>query len=250
MKKYLQILLFLTCMAAVPLQGRMIGMQQFFARSVAKYVHVLPRVPIAAQDSRAHNHKNFGWLSHAKISSFFAPSSLHMHVQHQTTKPMNLAHVVRSFCSFVHQLFFSSTHDIGAELCAHIEQETQSIDVAAYCLTHKEITQKLIDAHKRGVSVRVVIDKSSLDTPGSCVEQLHTAGVPLYVRGANKQGGTRGLMHLKMMRMSGKLFHGSFNFSKAADTVNDESCSCHTDQQFMQAADTEFKRLLSNSKRY
>ena len=60
-----------------------------------------------------------------------------------------------------------------------ISEARQSIRVAAYSFTSKPISEALLEAHKRGVDVRVVADKSQATARYTAVTFLANMGVPV-----------------------------------------------------------------------
>ena len=74
-------------------------------------------------------------------------------------------------------------------------------------------------AHKRGVAVRIITDRIQAQgkSQREALQLLGSAGIPM------KQNKHSGLMHLKMTIADGKTATtGSFNYSKAGRTDNDE----------------------------
>src|ERR1035438_10512000 len=62
-----------------------------------------------------------------------------------------------------------------------IGEARQSIRVAAYSFSSKPIATALLDAHKRGVDVRVVVDKSNATARYTAATFLANEGVPVRV---------------------------------------------------------------------
>jgi len=99
-----------------------------------------------------------------------------------------------------------------------IEQAEKSIQVAAYSFTSKPISTALLEAHRRGVDVRVVADAKANSGQYSAVTFLANQGVPTRVN--NRYA----IFHHKFMVIDGRhLETGSFNFSAAAADKNAEN---------------------------
>lgn len=93
-----------------------------------------------------------------------------------------------------------------APLVEAIEAARFSIDLAAYDLDLWSLRDALIEAHERGVSVRVVAESDSLDEPE--MEALDKAGIP--VLGDRREA----LMHNKFAIIDHhQIFTGSMNFT-------------------------------------
>jgi phosphatidylserine/phosphatidylglycerophosphate/cardiolipin synthase-like enzyme len=88
----------------------------------------------------------------------------------------------------------------------------------AYSFTSAPIAKALLDAHKRGVQVQVILDKSQRTDKYSSADFLANQGVPVVID-ANP-----GIAHNKIIVIDGELvLTGSFNFTKAAQQKNAEN---------------------------
>jgi cardiolipin synthase len=99
-----------------------------------------------------------------------------------------------------------------------IEKAKTEILVAQFTFTHPQITEALINAQKRGVEVRVVIDYlSSKGASKKVVEKLLQNKIPLSF---NRSGA---LMHHKMAFIDREIFIlGSTNWTKSAFSKNQD----------------------------
>lgn len=100
-----------------------------------------------------------------------------------------------------------------------IDQATHSLQIVLFTWTHPEIAEAVIEAHKRGCEVKVLLDASAARGAGRNVSlQLHQAGIDVRL------GGGRGLVHEKTLLIDDTtVVFGSTNWTKAAFTKNDES---------------------------
>lgn len=105
------------------------------------------------------------------------------------------------------------------ELVVDAIQSAQSqIQVQAYSFTSKPIEEALIEAHQRGVKVRVIVDKSVVTTDNNAAELLSRYHIPVWVD--NRPS----IAHNKVMIIDHqKVITGSFNFTKSAQTRNAEN---------------------------
>lgn len=107
--------------------------------------------------------------------------------------------------------------------CENLVVETiaaaeKSIKVQAYSFTSLPITTALIQAHKRGVSVQVICDKSQIKARHSKIRQLQQAKIPVYIDKVS------GLSHNKVMIFDDQsAITGSYNWSHAANVRNAEN---------------------------
>ncbi len=119
---------------------------------------------------------------------------------------------------------FSPEGSAKALVLKVVDASTRSLDVMAYGFTSQEVTTAVIDAARRGVAVRVVVDykanvgEDRSGAAGRALTRLVKAGV--QVRTVNAYA----IHHDKVMIADGKhLQTGSFNYSAAAASKNSEN---------------------------
>jgi phosphatidylserine/phosphatidylglycerophosphate/cardiolipin synthase-like enzyme len=94
----------------------------------------------------------------------------------------------------------------------------RSIRAQAYSFTSAPIAKALLDAHKRGVQVQVILDKSQRSDKYSSADFLANQGVPVVI------DANHAIAHNKIIVIDGEtVLSGSFNFTKAAQTTNAEN---------------------------
>ncbi len=99
------------------------------------------------------------------------------------------------------------------EALARAEKE---VLVAAFVLTDREVVEALKKAHRRGLSVRVLLEGRNLGD--SREEDLLRAGIPV------RQDANPYTMHHKVMVLDGtRVVTGSYNFTQRAWQVNNEN---------------------------
>jgi phosphatidylserine/phosphatidylglycerophosphate/cardiolipin synthase-like enzyme len=99
-----------------------------------------------------------------------------------------------------------------------IRNAKESIDIAIFFLTHKHIARDLIDAHLRGVKIRVIIDATGATNGYTKHELLREVGIPVKVEHWG------GKMHMKSAVFDGQtVITGSMNWTTAGDDGNDEN---------------------------
>lgn len=99
-----------------------------------------------------------------------------------------------------------------------IGEAQHSVRMGAYFFTSKPIAQALVEAHLRGVQVRVILDKSQATHSYSGATFLANNGIPTRI---DRQ---HSIFHNKTLVMDGRtVVTGSFNFTKAAQNNNAEN---------------------------
>ena len=99
-----------------------------------------------------------------------------------------------------------------------LKRAQKRIDIAVFFLTHKAITKDLIDAHNRGVEVRVILDATAATNGYTKHELLRAVGIPVKVEAWG------GKMHMKSAAVDGEwVIAGSMNWTSAGEWDNDEN---------------------------
>ncbi|HLO17185.1 MAG TPA: phospholipase D-like domain-containing protein [Anaerolineales bacterium] len=133
------------------------------------------------------------------------------------------------------------TGGVDGPLVESIDAARLSIDVAAYSITLNSFRNALIRAYDRGVTVRIVMESTNMDT--SDVQRLLEAGIPII--GDNQDG----LMHDKFMVIDkSEVWTGSMNFTDAG-TYDDNNNLMHIHSaKIAQDYTKEFEEMFLDSK--
>ena len=99
-----------------------------------------------------------------------------------------------------------------------IAKAQKTILVQAYAFTSLPIADALVSAHQRGVAVRILVDRSQLTSKYAQVRHVAEQGIFVAV------DKTPGIAHNKVMIIDDHyVLTGSFNWTKAAETINAEN---------------------------
>lgn len=144
------------------------------------------------------------------------------------------------------EVFMSPGGGCAEAVIRRIGAAQQTVDIMVYSVTHAGIAESIRDAQRRGVAVRVVLDRTQAAGRYSSATFLHNAGVPVWTDAA------AGAMHHKACIIDGEIvLTGSFNWTQAADRSNAENLVIITRRPKVAAAfKTEFERVLDKAKRY
>ena len=120
-----------------------------------------------------------------------------------------------------------------------IQTAKPEILVQAYSFTSLPISDALIEAHRKGITVKILFDRSQLKAPYSQIHRLTKAGIK------TKVDDVQGIAHNKTIIVDGaRLITGSYNFSKAANTRNSENMLFIQDEEMAKIYHTEwYKRV-------
>ena len=115
-------------------------------------------------------------------------------------------------------VYFSPDGGGTEAIVREIDEARQRIWVLAYSFTSAPIAEALVAAHKRGVEVLAVLDKSNQTGKYTAATFLTNAGITTLIDDQHA------IAHNKVMVIDDRtLITGSFNFTKAAETRNAEN---------------------------
>jgi phosphatidylserine/phosphatidylglycerophosphate/cardiolipin synthase-like enzyme len=110
---------------------------------------------------------------------------------------------------------------IRDETIRRIDQTTRSLDVAMYTFIEPTLTEALIRAKDRGVSMRVILDALQAGTATSQADALKKAGITVKLMRGIKGNG---IMHHKVAIYDGGVVQtGSFNWTDNASCCSWEN---------------------------
>ena len=116
------------------------------------------------------------------------------------------------------QVWFSPKGGCTDAVVSELGKARQIVLVQAYSFTSAPIAKALVAAHRRGVKVLVVLDRSQRGEKYSSADFVRNAGIPTYIDAKHA------IAHNKIMVIDGQtILTGSFNFTKAAEENNAEN---------------------------
>jgi phosphatidylserine/phosphatidylglycerophosphate/cardiolipin synthase-like enzyme len=116
------------------------------------------------------------------------------------------------------QVYFSPKGGATDAVVNALAQATNNVLVQAYSFTSAPIAQALVDAHRRGVKVQVILDHSQRTEKYSEADFLRNNGIPTLIDAKHP------IAHNKIIIIDdGIVITGSFNFTKAAEEHNAEN---------------------------
>jgi phosphatidylserine/phosphatidylglycerophosphate/cardiolipin synthase-like enzyme len=116
------------------------------------------------------------------------------------------------------EVYFSPNGGCTQAIIDEINNAKTEILIQAYSFTSAPIAKSLLEAHKRGVKVEAILDKSQRTANYSSATFLANSGIPTFIDAAHA------IAHNKVMIIDGvTVITGSFNFTKAAEEKNAEN---------------------------
>lgn len=148
-----------------------------------------------------------------------------------------------------YQICFTPHDDCVKRLSHFIEKAKHSIYVQAYIFTSNDLANALIDAKKRGVTVKMILDESDLDPDYHSSHRVlqwfkHEGHIPIWVDYSD------GLAHNKIMIIDRHIVEtGSFNYTYSAQHHNAENMVFIKGHQIANQYLKNWRRLQEHTKR-
>ncbi len=143
------------------------------------------------------------------------------------------------------QVYFSRTDPVAKIIIREIDSAQKSIHLLIYSLTDDDVADALVRASKRGVDVRIVMDKSQTAEKHSLNELLtQKLGAKRVIE---RTGKGRGIMHEKMAVYDGLTVSlGSYNWTDNARDNNWENLILLRDAALAARCEAEFQRVWTS----
>ena len=136
------------------------------------------------------------------------------------------------------EIYFSPKYNTANAIIKHINNANKYIYVPTFLITHSAITEALINAHNRGVNVRIIMDAANVATTHIKYQQIRQKGIPLKIENY------AGKLHSKTMIIDDEyLILGSMNFSNSGNKNNDENTIIIQDSRLTMYYRTFFEYL-------
>jgi phosphatidylserine/phosphatidylglycerophosphate/cardiolipin synthase-like enzyme len=129
---------------------------------------------------------------------------------------------------------------IDEQLAASIDNVQSTLDIAAFELNSEAITQAIIRAHERGVTVRIVTDdEHGIEDDDSTIIELEAYEIPIV------DDDRSGLMHNKFMIMDGIIvWTGSMNYTQNGVFRNNNNLMSMRSRRAVEAYQAEFDEMF------
>jgi len=123
-----------------------------------------------------------------------------------------------AFQADITKVCFSPNGGCTEYIVKEINTAKSEILVQAYSFTSAPIAKALVSAHKRGVKVEAILDKSQRKERYTSSTFIFNAGIPTFIDDKHA------IAHNKIMIIDNEVvITGSFNFTKAAEEKNAEN---------------------------
>jgi len=143
------------------------------------------------------------------------------------------------------RLCFTPGGDCTEKIVREIASARSEILIQAYSFTSAPIAKALIEAHKRGIKVAAILDKSQRTAKYTSAAFLANMRIPTYIDGKHA------IAHNKIMIIdAARVITGSFNFTKAAEEKNAENLLIIESKEIAKAYRKNWFEHLEHSEKY
>jgi phosphatidylserine/phosphatidylglycerophosphate/cardiolipin synthase-like enzyme len=137
------------------------------------------------------------------------------------------------------EVYFAPDDGVAARVVELIDDARTSVAFLAFSFTSDDIAQAMARRAEAGVVVRGVMDADQAENLGSRYDEMRRAGVDVRLDGNPDR------MHHKVIIIDGQLVvTGSYNFTRSAETQNDENLVVLHDPDAAAAYQGEFERVF------
>jgi len=138
---------------------------------------------------------------------------------------------------FNHAYFSPGDACLNAIIAA-ISKAKSSLKICVFTISDDRITRSILQAHRRGIPVKILTDNEKLYDKGSDIRELAQAGIPVRI------DNTTNHMHHKFAILDNQtVLTGSYNWTRSAAQYNHENLIIANDKTMVKNFSREFDRL-------
>jgi phosphatidylserine/phosphatidylglycerophosphate/cardiolipin synthase-like enzyme len=148
--------------------------------------------------------------------------------------------------SQIAEVVFARSQSIAEFIKGLLAEARVSIDAALHRFNSQVLAQALLDAHARGVRIRLLTDRSKYSESAATQRLLSSCGFPIRV--THGRDGEDSKMHHKFAVLDGRLvITGSYNWTFASEQRNHENVVILREPKLTETYLHEFETLWSGS---
>jgi len=138
----------------------------------------------------------------------------------------------------MNQAYFSPGPDCRIAIEQAMETALSELLICVFTISDDRLSDAIMAAHRSGLTVRVISDNDKMHDRGSDVERLSQAGVNVRIDRSPEH------MHHKFMVIDGHtVMTGSYNWTRSAETRNEENIIAVDDPLLATRFSEEFERI-------
>jgi phosphatidylserine/phosphatidylglycerophosphate/cardiolipin synthase-like enzyme len=125
------------------------------------------------------------------------------------------------------KVYYNQEHDLDQEIVSAVQGADKFVYFAIYTFTKTDIESALLAAKYKGLTVIGITDTKQYQSATGqkkIIDDLRAHGIPVY------EQNTSGIMHMKAVVTDKVYASGSYNWTTAATTINDEVLEVSSDK--------------------
>ena len=136
------------------------------------------------------------------------------------------------------EVYFSPGESCRTTIINLIRSATRTLDICVFTISDNPISKAIIEAHQKGIAVKILTDDDKSEDRGSDIAWFHREGLSIKVDETSDH------MHHKFMVVDGKVaMTGSYNWTRSAAEYNFENLLVTRDPAVVKSFLKEFDRL-------
>lgn len=141
----------------------------------------------------------------------------------------------------MNQAYFSPGPDCRIAIEQAMETAIDELLICVFTISDDRLSDAIQRAHRNGLTVRVISDNDKMEDKGNDIERLALSGIEVRIDRSPDH------MHHKFMVVDGKtVLTGSYNWTRSAETRNEENLVSIDDPYLASRFMDEFERIWAN----
>lgn len=143
--------------------------------------------------------------------------------------------------TMISEACFSPGHPCADRIAGLFARARRTVDACVFTITDDRIASAMLEAHRRGIALRVITDNDKALDLGSDIERLRAAGIRVRI------DRTAYHMHHKFAVFDGDmLLNGSYNWTRSAAENNHENFVLTGDRRLIDGFAAAFEKLWND----
>lgn len=143
------------------------------------------------------------------------------------------------------EVYFSPRGGCTEAIIKHLDSAKKTVLIQAYSFTSEPIAKALLNAHKKGIRIEVILDKNQKTAKYSSATFFLNQGIPVRIDRRHA------IAHNKVMIIDGEtVITGSFNFTKQAEEKNAENLLIIRDKKLSEIYIKNWENHAKHSEAY
>ena len=145
----------------------------------------------------------------------------------------------------MNKVYFSPGYDCKDAIINQLKKAQDTIRICVFTISDNDITDAIISAHRRGVTVTVITDNDKVNDKGSDIEGIYKSGIEVRT-----DHGPSHMHHKFAIFDDERLITGSFNWTRSATKYNQENVILSNNEDLLEKHIEYYHDLWQTMKRF